>query len=125
MAMTKKEAEVLRAALERADTLMALRWTDPVNPDIPPPSDGCTEGWVFNSYSKKVERGWSTNVSHGTGEARKAGSQKSCWLFSTKANALAAMRNEIEMRSAKILLDVDRCIAAERLTDKDISEMAK
>lgn len=118
MAMTKKEQAAMQAAIDRAELLAALRWTSPVERDVPPPSDGYSEGWTYNAYSKRVERGWSKCVSHGSGPVPVDGrytsaSQGAQWMYSTEAKALAAMRHELETMAAKSLLEVDRKLAAE------------
>lgn len=37
MAMTKKEKAAYDAAIKTAETAAALRWTEPVEPDVPVP----------------------------------------------------------------------------------------
>jgi hypothetical protein len=115
MAMTRKEKAEMRAAIEKAELLAALRWTSQVERDVAPPESysGHSEGWDFNSYNKKVFKAWSENVSNGTGEYQpvgknRIGSQGSVWLFSTRKRALAAMRQDIETKSARELLEIDR-----------------
>ena len=122
MAMTKKEQAAMqaamRAAIDRADTLAALRWTGPVERDVGVPLQGYSEGWDYNAHSICVWLGWSNSVAHGTGPAPtgsdrfRSGSQGSRRMFSTQAMALAAMRHEMEQRAAAALLKVDREIAA-------------
>jgi hypothetical protein len=125
MAMTKKEKAAMQAAIDRAETLAALRWTNPVKRDVDVPKDGYSEGWDYNALSKTVFINWSGTVSHGTGPAPKAGayrsgSQGSRRYYSTEALALAAMRHEIELKTAAELLKIDRQIAA--ALDKSSSE---
>ena len=119
MAMTKKEQAEMQAAIDRADTLAALRWTSPVQRDVDLPKDGYSEGWDYNSHSRIVFRGWSCRVSHGKGpaptpETRRtvSGIQGARRLYSTEALALAAMRHDIELKAAADLLKIDRQIAA-------------
>lgn len=119
MAMTKKEQAAMQAAIDRADTLAALRWTAPVRRDVDVPKDGYSEGWDYNAYTRETRPGWSCRVSHGSGPApgkdgqrRVSGSQGSRRLYSTQALALAAMRHEIEQKAAADLLKIDRQIAA-------------
>jgi hypothetical protein len=117
MAMTKKEQAAMQAAIDRAETLAALRWTNPVQRDVGVPKDGYSEGWDCNAWSKTVFIGWSDTVSHGTGPAPEAGvhrsgSQGPRRYYSTEALALAAMRHEIELKTAAELLKIDRQIAA-------------
>jgi hypothetical protein len=117
MAMNKKEQAAMQAAIDRAETLAALRWTNPVQRDVGVPIDGYSQGWDYNAYTRKVFIGWSCAVSHGTGPAPEAGahrsgSQNPKHYYSTEALALAAMRHEIELKTAAELLKIDRQIAA-------------
>ena len=119
MAMTKKEKAAMDAAILRAETLAALRWTGPVLSDVMPPSGGgYSEGWDYNAYSKRVWLGWRGCVSHGDGPAPKdgkhpyVGSQQSRCMFSTRLLALRALRHEKEKMAAAELLKIDRQIAA-------------
>jgi hypothetical protein len=123
MAMTKKEQAAMQAAIDRAETLAALRWTGPVARDVGVPLQGYSEGWDYNAYSQRVWLGWSSSVSHGDGPAPKGGarqyngSQNARRMFSTKEKALAAMRHEMEQKFAADLLKVDRQIAAAMAAD--------
>ena len=117
MAMTKKEQAAMKAAIDRADTLAALRWTAPVRRDVGVPKDGYSEGWDYNAWTREVFIGWSSTVSHGTGPAPEVGKYRSGIqqprrYYSTQALALAAMRHEIEQKAAADLLKIDRQIAA-------------
>lgn len=111
----------MQAAIDRAETLAALRWTGPVERDVEVPLRGYSEGWDYNAHSMRVWQGWSGQVVHGTGPAPKEGgrhyngSQGSRRMYSTKAKALAAMRHEMEQQAAANLLKVDRQIAAAML----------
>ena len=115
--MTKKEQAAMQAAIDRAETLAALRWTGPVERDVDIPEHGYREGWDYNAYSVRVWRCWSDSVSHGDGNAPKEGkrsgaSQGALKMFATKARALAAMRHEMEQKAAAELMRVDRLIAS-------------
>lgn len=119
MAMTKKEQAAMQAAIDRADTLAALRWTQPVAHDVAPPV-GLTNystGWDFNVHTLKVEPAWTDTITHGSGPApepgryRYAARQGAISLFATKVKALRAMRHEVEKESAAKLLKIDRMIA--------------
>ena len=118
MAMTKKEQAAMQAAIDRAETLAALRWTGPVERDVGVLLQGYSEGWDYNAHSMRVWLGWSDRVAHGTGPAPtgsdrfRSGSQGSRRMFSTQAKALASMRHELEQKAAADLLTVDRQIAA-------------
>lgn len=122
MAMTKKERAEFDAAIERAELLAALRWTNPVEPDVPVPGWGepASIGFMQNAYSIRVDKGWSTSVSHGMGDydERGSGSQRGQRLYSTAARAWSAMRHEVEMRAARDLLKIDRLIAASETDQK-------
>jgi len=120
MAMTKKERAEFQAAIDRADTLAALRWTAPVPKDVKPPqrSSEYVAGWVFNTYSQVVEEAWTTGGSHGSGpiptvEQRRysTGSQHSRAMYSTKLLALRALRHSVECKAASDLMKIDRQIA--------------
>ena len=122
--MTKKDQAEMQAAqaamqvaIDRADTLAALRWTAPVRRDVDVPKDGYSEGWDYNAWTREVFIGWSTTVLHGTGPApevgkHRSGTQQPRRYYSTQALALAAMRYEIEQKAAADLLKIDRKIAA-------------
>ena len=125
MAMTKKEQAAMQAAIDRAETLAALRWTWPVERDVGVPLQGYSEGWDYNAHSQRVWLGWSDRVAHGEGKAPEAGkyrsgSQNSRRMFSTKALALAAMRYEMEQKAAADLMKVDRQIAAAMLASEAV-----
>lgn len=119
MAMTKKEKAEFEAAIKRANTLSALRWTDPVEKDLPRPDRGSTSGWDYNAYSVRVYQAWSEPVSHGDGPARNgySGSQGGIALFSTKLLALKALRHAVECDSAEKLRKIDEMIEKERLAE--------
>jgi hypothetical protein len=116
MAMTKKEQAEMKAAIDRADTLAALRWTNPVRRDVDVPQNGYSEGWDYNAWTREVFLGWSSTFCHGTGSApiavHRTGSQDPRRYYSTQVRALAAMRHEVEQKAAADLLKIDRQIAA-------------
>jgi len=114
MAMTKKE----KAAFEEALTLSALRATAGAEPDVMPPEafKDVSVGFTFagaSGYSPRVEKAWSTSVSHGTGEPKTHGSQNARSLFSTKLLALQALRRAVELECCKILRRIDVMIEKE------------
>ena len=115
MAMTKKERAEFDAAIVRAETIAALRWTAPVVPDVPIPEwDKVSTGFSQNAYSVTVVPAWSRSNSHGFGEygPGKSGSQQGRRLYSTELLAWKAMRAELEMRMARELMHIDRKIKA-------------
>lgn len=124
MAMTKKEAEAVRLALEKARILGALRFTSPVECDVPRPghepgAPKQTQGFDFNAYGKRVWIGWSTSVSHGEGVIdpdgnSRSGSKNGRDMFSSKLLALKAMRCQLEQEYAKSLAKIDALIESEQ-----------
>lgn len=110
--MTKKE----KAELEHAKTVAALRWTGPVDRDVPITSDyrAPSEGWDYNAYNRETYRVSSTTVSHRRIDCSSGfGSQGGRALFSTRALALRAMRHDIETECAKKLRYVDQMIESD------------
>ena len=87
--------------------LAALRWTAPVEPDVPPPtrSDQLTRGWI--AIANRVEPGCSSSIYHGSGTMNKTTSQGARALHSTKLRALRAMRNIVERDAAQRLAQID------------------
>lgn len=117
MAMTKAE----QMKVESLRIEVALRWTGPVECDVPPPTPGkggYTEGWSFNTYTGDVELCWSSCIYHGNGRAplpgkqRSAGSHGAMSLYSTQERALRALRHEYELQVAAKLREMDRRIEA-------------
>jgi len=117
MAMTKKEKAEFDSAIQRANTLAALRWTEPVKKDLPAPQGfrESTCGWDYNTYSCSIRQMWSECTAHGEGLARSSSaSQNGRSLFSTKLLALRALRHAIECESAEKLRRIDEQISLER-----------
>lgn len=113
MVMSKKEQEMLSEALLKADIAMSLRWTPIVKPDIeiPTTKDCITTGWLYNVASRKAYEVWSSSNTHGDMPYMpRYGRKNGKALYSTKALALAAMRNEIEWQFAAELLSIDKKI---------------
>lgn len=108
MSMTKKEL----AEVERLKTLLALRFTENVLPDIPQPTSeqGIVNGWSFNAYSRRVDKSCSTFLYHSWGQWDKTDSQQSIEQYSTPLLAYKAMRREVEKECARTLRDIDRKI---------------
>ena len=111
MAMTKKEKEYM----DKIETRLALRFTDPVTRDVPIPDFGAplSTGFLYNSYSRKVAPACSSSISHSFGRNDKTTTQEPAELYSTKLRALKAMRNEMEIHFASILRTVDKQIEQE------------
>ena len=118
MAMTKKERAEMDAAITRAETLAALRWTEDVKPDLPVPEWGQhTEGWIV--FSDRVEEAWSESVRHGLGRDRsRGGSQRGMWLHSTRSRALKALRHQTEMAAAERLRAIDIALRAAAVSEE-------
>jgi hypothetical protein len=111
MAMNKKEL----AEIERLKTLLALRFTADILPDIPKPISGRDEGsiingWSFNSYSRRVYKTCSSTIYHGTDKWDKTESQYPIEQFSSPILAYRALRREVEKECARNLRDIDRSI---------------
>lgn len=115
MAMTKAEKAKLAALDAELALVRALRWTAPVQPDLPVPEFGqTTSGWQINTYSGRVYEAWSESAAHGEGKARGSyGSQKGIPLYSTRLLALQAMRAAVELECAQKLAAIDAQIAKE------------
>lgn len=119
MAMNKKEIAEMRGLKDDLRLAKALRWTEIVTKDVPPPESGSKEisGFVFNAYSSRVSEAWSSSVSHGIGspirESRYSGSQNSIWMFSTRLLALRGLRNAVEREAAEKLARIDEQIELE------------
>lgn len=127
MAMNKAERERMSALekqliIERHNNRIAkaLRYTDPVTPDLPPPeggSMGMTHGFDIYGYGieNKIEPVSSSSTSHYRYHegSRMGGSQKSRHLFSTRLLALRAARNQVEEAAARRLAEIDAEIERE------------
>jgi hypothetical protein len=121
MAMNKKEQEQMTALQKALRLAKALRWTEPVAPDLLPPHafNKETSGFAFNTHSGTVSPAWSDSVSHSIGHAsreamgRSSASQRSSPLYSTRLRALRAMRAVVEKEVAERLAAIDAKIEME------------
>jgi hypothetical protein len=120
MAMNKKEQAAMAALQDELRKAKALRWTEPVKKDVPPPTGGIsalTSGFVFNAYSARVDPAWSSCVTHGVGmpapSNRYSGSQNCISMFSTRLLALRALRHAVELETATKLAGIDLQIEKE------------
>lgn len=118
MAITKKEKEALEAALMAA----ALRTTEDVSPDVPPPSISgrkkLSKGWAVvgeRGDHGRVELACSSSMYHGIGRQDETSSKGALHLYSTKLLALKALRRAVERDCAERLRRVDRMIEEEVL----------
>jgi len=106
--MNKKEQE----EMEQLKTKLALKFTEQVNPDIKPSEvyDTIVNGYLYNSYSKRVVKSCTTKISHSFGNWDKTTTQGSRNLYSTEILAYKAMRSELERSFASQLREIDKKI---------------
>lgn len=101
---------------------LALHPTEPVHPDIPPPtydgSDKLSKGWlvVGAGHYARVEKGCSSSAYHGSGQTERTTTQNPHALYSTRLLALRAARYEIERYAGGVLLNIDKQIDKEKST---------
>lgn len=111
--MTKKEQAAFAALELKLKLMAAMRWTDHVPPDVPPPTsfDKDSTGWLISPHSdyQWVARAWSSRVSHGRFyKGQKDGaSQNAKWLYSSKVKALRAARHDVVEKIAQKLAEMD------------------
>ena len=112
MSMTKKE----QAEVEALRVRLALRWTEPVNADVPPPlkyGEPNTRGWRAHTWNDgfrvdAAESSFGTHrITSHVSEGYSAWSQQSIPLHSTRERALRAARHEMEKRFAEALRRID------------------
>ena len=114
MTMTKAE----RATMEQLKTDLrlarALRWTEPVEPDIEPPKYGepLRKGFLFAGC--KVEKACTTGGYHSFGRDDKIDQQRPCPLYSSRLRCLHGLRHALEVQYAAILAQIDVDIENER-----------
>ncbi len=116
--MTKKEAAEMEALRRDLRIARAMRFTEPVRPDVPCPQgvSGRVLGWHSHAYQGVTAcKGWAESGRHGDGwdEPRGSASQGGRWLYSTRLLALRAGRHELEMQFARTLAEVDADIEKE------------
>lgn len=117
MVMNKKEQSAFAEMEQSLAEARALRWVEPVYPDVPiPTGDRITTGWLFNAHSRKITQVWSGTCRHGDGpgpttDPSARTSQNGVALFSTKARALQAMRFQLTQQYAQQLAGIDAQIA--------------
>lgn len=113
MAMNKKEQAEFAALKEEVCIARALRFTDPVSPDVAPPKFGrLSTGFLF-AGTRGVEVACSSSTGHAYGRDDKTTTQNPRWLYSTKLLALRAMRHEREIICARELARIDKEIEEE------------
>ena len=113
MAMNKKEKqhiEDLKEIIEMRDTLLALRHTNRVLPDIDiPTGNNLVNGYSFNAHRIEAHESCSSSVSHGSIHG-KTSTQRPIEQYSTLVLALKALRHEMELLYSKKLRSVDLMI---------------
>jgi hypothetical protein len=111
--VTKKEL----AMVEELQTRLALRFTGggKIERDVPIPEkfNELSTGFLFNSYSKTVEPSCSSSIYHAKGRTDRTTTQGATRLYSTRKLALQAMRQEVELKCAEELRQIDRLIEQE------------
>lgn len=127
MAMNKAERAHIEALEQSLREARALRWSEPVEPDLLAGSGDEISGFYVNVHSKKVGVAWSTRTTHGhdyaSSKEQKAtgssASQRGIDLYSTKELALQALRHEIVKQAVQDLAAIDKrideAIAEEKL----------
>jgi hypothetical protein len=115
--MNKKE----QAYIEELHTRLALRWTGPVEKDVPPPIwkpgvfNELLKGFTFNSYSLAVNESCSSSIHHSTHDSTKTTTQGAIHMFSSRMLALKAMRHQVEKECASRLRQIDKMIEKEEI----------
>jgi len=114
MAMNKKE----KKELEDLKTKLALRFTEPVERDLMPPNTSddfrkIVNGYSYNAYNLRIGKSCSSSIYHNRHGWDETTAQEPIEQYSTKLLALKAMRNEVELQSAKKLREIDLMIEQE------------
>lgn len=124
--MNKKETAAFEQLQQELRLAKALRFTEPVSADVPPPSSNergsrLTVGYDYagaaGTAGGRVEVACSSSNCHALGRTDKTTSQGSRALYSTKLLALRALRNEIEQGCAARLAAIDKQIEHELALD--------
>lgn len=118
MAMNKKEQAYIKDLEDQLRLAKAMRFTIKISPDVMPPAfengKELRKGWLFNTYSRTVERGCTCSLYHSFGTDEEARSQNPMPLYSTKRLALMALRNRVEIELARELAQIDEAIEDEK-----------
>jgi hypothetical protein len=115
MAMTKKEQQRLADLEQQLREAKAFRFTEPVEPDVGVPetfAEGLRKGFLFNDHNDDVSKACSSSCYHSYGSHERTSTQGSRRLYSTELLALRALRNQVELKCAKRLSEIDRRIAS-------------
>jgi hypothetical protein len=120
VSMNKKEQAAFTQLQEEVRIAKAMRFTEPVGPDVSPPGYGgggrdLAKGFLFNAYwpHPRVEPACSSSVHHNFGDDSVTRIQGARSLYSTRLLALKALRHELEQEAAKKLADIDAQIEVE------------
>jgi len=120
--LTARYRDELLAEVDRLRYRAALRWTDEVKPDLPPPKSGekHTEGFVAYMWGTdlhlRLNRACSSSWAHGTCEMDRrpsTSSQNPLAISSTVVHALRVLRCQKEREFGEALARIDAAIAAE------------
>ena len=115
MGMNKKEKLYVEQLEKELALFKANKTTQETLPDVPPPSGGVfgelTKGWLFNAYSKMVNKACSSYVSHNPHRDDKTSSQNPVHLYSTELLATKAMRYQVELHWLQELAKIDTRIS--------------
>lgn len=119
MAMNKKEQAEFEAAKKAVVVARALNWSEPVDPDVPPPSSGTVKGFVFNAFAQRPDVSYALTSSTGHATSwddfpERTTTQGARHLYSTKLRSLKALRHALEMRYAESLASIDMQIQKEQ-----------
>lgn len=114
MAMTKKEQAEMEALRWQVYEACALRFTDPVEPDIPiPEAFGKTiNGYLYhvNRTEVRVEKSCTSSGNHSFGSWDKTNSQGARRLYSSELLAMMAARSAMAKECALALAKIDQRI---------------
>lgn len=119
MAMTKAERAEMDRLREELALARALRYSGMQAPErMPLPDTGFQNGWSFNVHSGEVSGMWTERMAHGWGHRAEGGtggsvSQNGRRIYSTRRDALIALRLAMEEQSAKKLAAIDALIERE------------
>lgn len=126
---TAAERRAAEQAAEAEALHAALRWTDPVAPDVPKPESGSryrgeiSTGFIVVGVGEyaRAEPAWSDASTHSWGSHKYTGSasQGGRALYSSRLLALKAARHEQEQAAARRLRAIDKQIAEEERARKD------
>lgn len=121
MAMNKKEQAEFDAAKKAVVVARALNWSEPVEPDLPPPAPASrqpdTLGFHFNTYNGSICYVRCSSTNHEKDDSafpERTTSQRSFPIYSTRLLALKALRHAVEKECAEKLARIDLEIIAEK-----------